>query len=373
MKTCLALYGPLSTSITIEYPTDITIVQITPQTLTDVETLASTRGHAHHSQRGIVTLQYYYDQLNKEIVKEDFDIIIYTSCTTLILSWPSVQGTYYFDALDAVDIISETHLRHRGQIYSWCDFPDQPRLLHALFKHQVVDSEHVAYVKHDVTFFIPSVISCSAVPFHYTPNRSLFTPNERLKQTCDQLQSIRTHAPDSHMYVLEGSTLTLSQLHALVQSGGDNVVIVLFRSDATAYEYANTNGNKSLYELYVIQRMLLRITSNWYFKFGGRYQMLKFDREKMCQSNPVYKIIDKRNNFTPNNIVECILYGFPNSTKYKQMHIYKQCIDYILHHPSDNVESILYKQISQPNYTYATVDALNVCGRDAICGFDNTV
>lgn len=374
MRIVLALYGPPS-PVRIEYPPEITIFKVTPSSV-DPDELATARGNAHHSQRGNVTLQYYQDHLQTALRASSvtFDIIIYTTCKTLFLSWPTVPGTYHSDMLDAVELVSDTHVRHRGQIYSWRDFPDQPRLLKALFKNKVADF-HVRYPSSDadITFIIPSVINCSASPFHYAFNRSLFTPQERLEQTCEQLQSIQKYVPDAHSYLVEGSILTLSQLQRLTDVGGDKTTVVLFDHDVTGFEYANTNGNKSLYELYVLQQLLLRVSSKWYFKFGGRYQMMKFNRDELCGKHAAYKIIDKRNNFTPNNIIECILYSFPDTIKYKQMHMYKQCIDYILQHPSENVESILYKHISQPDYTYTTVPALNVWGQDAICGYDNLV
>ena len=80
----------------------------------------------------------------------------------------------------------------------------------------------------EAAFVIPSVINISGAPIDNNPEfkyRSIFSPEERLADTCAQLKSLANSHP---YYVFEGSRLNLTQIAKLCASmnAGDNSMLV---------------------------------------------------------------------------------------------------------------------------------------------------
>lgn len=310
-----------------------------------------------------------------------YDIIILASFRDIILNIPDKNGIYrtnYYMAVQnipyklipSIEILSDLYVRINGfrsiNIYDLDETIFQ-NLLNILFKGRVIQPKFLENRETNILFCIPSVINTSEKPFNYVNYRSIFTHNERFQHTLDQIKNLDTLNIDKNVYLLEGSKLDLSQMEKL--SNYSN--IILFYKDTLAYNYANENINKSIYEVYCMKYLFEKITFNWAFKFGGRYNLHHtFNLNNFLKDKPVFKIIDSEYTFTKTeNIIECIIYSIPKSYREKYITIYNDIVNSLLINPSSAIENLLY--------TYSEdierIDYLNVYGRDAIEGFDNLV
>jgi hypothetical protein len=340
-----------------------------------------------------------------------FDIKIFTTFRTILLNFPTKPNNYYTpyysyvtlqfpNPLNCIEIVSNTHIRYNGgplQQVHHLGLRERSILYKHLFDNRVFDFETfktISSLSSSISIFTPSVINISGNPFDYANYRSVFTPKERLDQTSYQICSIKYYGDDSDRdddiydydeydeakfdmvhFLLEGSELDLEQLEQLYRAGMDiygnsKLYIILFSKDYHGNHYANEHANKSIYEIYVLQEMLnLKIHSKWYFKFGGRYQLLPhFNLPQFLQDKPVYKTIDASYTFGKQNIIECILYSFPKSYREKYIEIYKDIMERV-QNTSEGIETLLYKNSPE----FETVDILGIIGKDAIEAFDRIV
>lgn len=328
-----------------------------------------------------------------------FDIKIFTTFRTILLNYPTTPGHYYTpyysfitlqfpNPLNCIEIVSDTHIRYNGgalQIIRNLGIRERSILYTRLFNNRVFDFETFktkqvpsSSPSSSISIFTPSVINISGNPFDYANYRSVFTPEERLEQTVEQVRSINCldegdQKTDITHYLLEGSELNLGQLNRLYMAcklGKNNTYIILFSKDYHGNHYANEHANKSIYEIYVLQEMLkLPIQSDWYFKFGGRYRLLEhFNLPQFLRDKPVYKTIDASYTFGKQNIIECILYSFPKSYRQKYIDIYKDIMERV-QNTSEGIETLLYKNSPE----FHTVDILGIIGKDAIEAFDRIV
>lgn len=343
------------------------------------------------SARRVMIYDYCAQQLAEmvQVSGVKYDVMIYTTFSHIIMVFPTQPGIYYtkyysfhsfhsFPPLvDSFEIISHTHVRINGSsvipIYALEEF-QITALFRILFKNKVrlisdfrkgTDTQpRDINPKFETTFLIPSVINVSRIPFDYSNYRSIFTPNERHKQTIAQVQSLE-NIPNSESYLLEGSPLNLLQLEELHY----HTNVILFCKDEHGFLYANKHPNKSIYEIYVMREMLNWVKSDWYFKFGGRYSLLKyFDITQFQKDLPVVKTIDAPYTFGKQDIIECIMYSFPNGKKEHFKKIYDIIMN-VVQTTSEGIETLLFKHIG----SFERADMLNVFGRDAIESFDRIV
>ena len=320
---------------------------------------------------------------NYEYVKDSkYDIIVLTSFRDLILNFPKDKGIYrtkyYLETsyiphvtLPSFEIVSDMYIRYNGSgvinIYS-LEQELLQKLLTILFDNKVVLPCNFKNIDADLLFCIPSVINTSANPFNYVNYRSVFTPEERIKQTVKQAQSLYELSKNSSICLLEGSQLNLEQMRSLSEYC---TKIILFSKDEEANRHANSNLNKSIFEVYCMKFMFERSTFNHAFKFGGRYTLHpNFDIKMFLTDKPCFKIIDSQNTFTNSgNIIECIIYSIPRSLKDTYIQTYNTIIYEINIDHSNAIEKLLYDHSHDIN----RLEYLNVYGRDAIEGFDNLV
>lgn len=345
----------------------------------------------HQTVRRVLVYDYCCNKLvdmitdDEKATGEIYDIKIFTNFKTLLLDFPTLVGIYYTpyysfvplkfpNSIPCIEIVSDTHIRENGgQLQRVVDLPMQKRkeLFGKLWPNQVYDYTHFKQEYTDnVAIFIPSVINTSGKPFDYVNYRSVFTPQERLQQTSEQVESIVEICDEINnqtvSYILEGSDLNLGQLKSLVHEGH---CIILFSRDTLGNHYANVHSNKSIYEIYVVQKMLEKVNAEWYFKFGGRYKLTaEFEMEDFLKQTPVYKIISGAHSFGKKDIIECILYSFPKSYREKYERIYASIRNRI-EQSSESIETLLFEHSPK----FETVETLGVFGKDAIEGFDHCV
>ena len=346
---------------------------------------------AHLSYRRPLIYSHCCTELTKmidEYEKEkgiSYDIRIFTNFKTILLEFPTEPGVYHTqyynyvnlqlpNKLPCIEIVSTTHVRFNGGVIQRVrdlSVSDRKVLFDKLFNGCVYDYENFegGFIPH-IACLTPSVINISGNPFDYVNYRSVFTPRERLAQTVKQVESI-SEQKDMTSFVLEGSELDLGQLNDLHKKGH---YIILFCRDVNGNHYANTHTNKSIYEIYVMRKMLEKLHSEensdaWYFKFGGRYHLTgSFNLSQFLREKPVYKIVDGKYTFAGQSIVECIIYSFPYSCREKYLGIYGEITERV-ENSSESIESLLYEK----SCDFETVNTLGVIGKDAIEGFDQLV
>lgn len=324
---------------------------------------------------------YYYDRVTRNIEGYEkshgmiFDVRIFTSFKTILLdALPDKTGVYYTPyyhfgstnvspILQCVEILSDTHLRFNGgKTVKLEDLSVQARerLFRVLFQSKVMDFETISIPSPDVAMFVPSVVRTNGA-------NSIFSPHERLFQTVQQLRSIHAVTGLTSI-VLEGSPVTI---HDLVQITKYANYVVLFSKDSKGHYYANqlSQYNKSVYEMYVLSKMLVAIPdSRFYFKFGGRYVLNNtFSLHRHLVDVPVMKIIEGERTFTGTPIVECILYSFPQSYAGMFIKLFERAVQTSIE-SSESVETLLYRGVCGAPIHRAS--RLHIVGCDAVEGFD---
>jgi hypothetical protein len=125
-------------------------------------------------------------------------------------------------------------------------------------------------MKKNLTFLITSVIYFSDRPISYSASRSIFSPEQRLKQTIETVQSIRRRIPDAKIILLEGGLRRdLSQeLLSLV----DNYI---YLGNRKLLRWAIDGPHKGLGEglLLLSAWPELKSVSGLIFKISGRYYL----------------------------------------------------------------------------------------------------
>lgn len=187
-------------------------------------------------------------------------------------------------------------------------------IFQSLFAGKVCDFTYFAvnpsfFTSQTPIFLIPSVIRISTEK----QSRTIFTTEERLKQTIKQLKSIKEKMPHSKVYVLEVSQfLTLDEMERLAKYA-DN--LILFSKDKLAQFYAHVHIGKNHTELYLLNQMIPlfdQVSYGWLCKYGARYHLTdSFDYKKFLSDKPSFKVIPKSWDNKP--IIESILYSFPKT------------------------------------------------------------
>jgi hypothetical protein len=306
-----------------------------------------------------------------ELMKEEYDYttIFFMTYNTVVYKLPNDVGVF-----DATPIPVYTHVPHFTiltdkavkvdgliECLNTTSLELRQKLWERLYNNRVMDYKHMTFLKKDkVIFLIPSVIHVSENSFNYQTfgTRSLFTGRERFEQTLKQVQAI--HAAGHTALILEGSELSFHELDQLTKYA----IVIFFTRDVAGNKHANSNPNKSCYEIYTLKCVLSLIKCKWVFKFGGRYRFLhNFDLSRFLKSTPVFKVVDKSCTYTNESIIDCIMYSIPKS----YIHIYIRLLEKMLHSleldPNQSVENIIYKFIEGD---YERLTHFNLVGKDAI-------
>jgi len=308
-----------------------------------------------------------------------YDIIVFATFKDLILNFPSEQGMYYsffYSTLNrplliTVEVMSDVYIKICGgnltSIYE-AEYTFAQKILDILFDGKVrfplfINDDN----EYDIVVCIPSVIKTSEKIFNYVNYRSIFTHEERFKQTLEQVKTLKELYPQIHIILMEGSGLYFNELKELSKY----CTIILNCKDTEGNDYANNNLNKSIYEVYCMKNIMKQIKFNWIFKFGGRYNLhFNFNINNFLKDKPVFKVINAEYTFTGvESIIECIIYSLPKSYKEKYINIFETIFMDIINDSSLAIENLLCKY-SDDIYR---IDYLDIFGRDAIEGNYNLV
>lgn len=195
--------------------------------------------------------------------------------------------------------------------------------------------------QHETVFIITSVIFPSQKPLSYTPVRSFYTPDERVKQTIETIESIRLHYGDAFILLLEMGLK--EDIPADLKS---KVNKFIFIGNKKIVRWACDSKHKGLGEAVglIAAKKALSCLGDYYFKISGRYFLTKnFNPEVWGNESFIVRKYGED--------ISTRLYGFPKKLfSAWQMALWKsvpflfagQQIEHVLPRflPQDHIQSI---------------------------------
>ena len=123
--------------------------------------------------------------------------------------------------------------------------------------------------------FISSKIYTSSASFTYTEKRSIYTTEQRFRQTVETINSIRKHIPNSFIILFDNSSFDIKEFNLLNKSVD---VFINNQSDKNIQYHTNVNSTKLYGELAqtafvvkYIEENLKHMKIQNFFKISGRY------------------------------------------------------------------------------------------------------
>lgn len=147
----------------------------------------------------------------------------------------------------------------------------------------------VGQTKAEFCFIITSVIYSKEGIIQYNSPRTIFTPEQRAKQTVQTVESIRTYAPGAKIILVE------SGLKKDLPFGLATLVDqYIYVGDDRLVRWGCDSSYKSLGEIMMLLRAFGRFafSANFYFKISGRYYLNEeFDLNKWKSGQFVFQFI----------------------------------------------------------------------------------
>lgn len=204
-------------------------------------------------------------------------------------------------------------------------------------------------------FLIPSVIRVEK------DNRSVFSTEERMIQTCRQLDSIHRYYPDAITVLLEMSNLTNEELSQLSKKA---TKIVLYTNNEELQFHAHRNENKNATEVYALADILGKLPSEYSHicKFGGRYWFA--GNSNLFENMPVMKRLYA--NCYDQQIVEPVFYSIPK----KLVEKYRESLGRMkerLRREFTDVERMLWDEFGN-RVAIVVPESMNIMGYTATSG-----
>lgn len=154
-------------------------------------------------------------------------------------------------------------------------------------------------------FVVGSSIQTRNIPLTYSKVRTVFSPEERFRQTIFTINSIRNSFPQSKIYIVDSSE-DYKQYQSLISYFRNVDFVPLKELDESAFEVVNTHRNKSLCESLLLntfynkfKRELQRY--DYIVKGCGRYFYFDFDSSFFTENNKEKIFFKKPLNFEWNN------------------------------------------------------------------------
>lgn len=205
-----------------------------------------------------------------------------------------------------------------------------------------------------IYFLVTSVVYFSEKRLTYSGTRSIYSPEERIQQTIETVNSIRKKVPSAKIIILEA---------------GQKEDIPAFTAEADQYLYigkdffvrkAVDSRFKSLGEVAMLMayKTYLPNDAKMYFKISGRY-VLNDDFVLSSWLTNSFKFFSIRNDF-----VSTRLYSFSGAVVHEWFRSLIKSLPYlVLDYP---IEFLLYKWV--PKKLQETVAVAGVSGCDATTG-----
>lgn len=227
------------------------------------------------------------------------------------------------------------------------------------------DAPRVGYTPEKHVAIITSCINPSNTPLSYSAVRSIFSPEERLTQTIESIQSIRSYLPDVVIVLVNNNFLT-DREHTTLLSYCDHVFIfdsvcindVLFTADL-----AKTFPNKSCTEVaslyYACQRIQqLKLEADYIWKLSGRYKLFPgFNRNKWL--NTCITVPPRQ----PNGSINNILYSIPNHLLSYYMERLKICFTSCYNDLDSSKGCMVEHTLFEPDKVHFLAGKANIGGK----------
>lgn len=124
-------------------------------------------------------------------------------------------------------------------------------------------------------FLITSTIRYSDRPLSYTQTRSVYSTDQRLEQTLQSIESVRTKVPGALVILLENSDISVSET-SILQNAVDWFVSFAHDTRSVKFRDGPYKGAGELYMLMWIQEIVQHIDYHLMFKLSGRYWLSDF-------------------------------------------------------------------------------------------------
>lgn len=175
-------------------------------------------------------------------------------------------------------------------------------------------------------FVVGSSIQTRNIPLTYSPVRTVFSTEERFRQTIFTINSIRNSFPESKIVVLDSSEDFLEYL-TIVQFFKNVEFISLKELSGEAFEIVNTHPNKSLCESLLLNTYFKQYkkelkTYDYIIKGCGRYFYWDFNNELFTLQNTDKIFFKKPLNFNWNDSWN---YHFVDSRTDNDNKLYQYC------------------------------------------------
>lgn len=150
----------------------------------------------------------------------------------------------------------------------------------------------------NIAFLITSTINFPNTPLSYSQTRSIYTPEERIDQLIDTVNSVRRFVPFAYIIILESSCLNFAQQNKIKKKTD---LLYSFCNDRRAQKLTSGphKGAGELYMLYSALKNGIADGFDFVFKLSGRYCLNnKFRLEKFLCDRYVFKICNREKNFS---------------------------------------------------------------------------
>lgn len=204
-------------------------------------------------------------------------------------------------------------------------------------------------------FIITSVINCTTNPLSYASKRSIFSIDDRAKQTLKTIESIRTNVPDSKILLIELGFK--KDLPYNIESLVDHYLYLGHKKIIRRAADGPFKGLGEALGLYLGDRAIQSFQADYYYKISGRYYLDENFNETDWNSE-TYTARRQLGGICT------VLYGFPKHLYQNWRSSLKESIPSLL--KAQSLEAVQARYLEQPiNYlTHVGVSGqLSVTGK----------
>lgn len=334
--------------------------------------------------------EFYKDQVNNFAKKSEMSTIFVTYNTIIDLKYASDKddtificnklkdtfaplATQSYRALNSFEMISDFNIEFDNNIINVFR-PDQTHIINKIM--QILTHSKVQFHSNfdmntnseDILYFIPSIL--------YPYSTSVYSPEDRLRQTIKQLKSIKNYDPiHSKSIIMEMSDINYLSFSKLFELAEYADKVIIFGDDKRFLDIAS-NQNKNKGEIELLRSVLPKFSQkefSHFYKFGARYY-LHDEYKDLFNSNYdlIMKKIPSYANAYKQDIIEPVLYcvnkkaivPFIQQINMMSIALITKFLD---------VERMLMETANRGEFNTLFIDRLNVSGNSAVTGIFKTI
>lgn len=206
-------------------------------------------------------------------------------------------------------------------------------------------------------FLVTSVINTSTIPLSYTPTRSVYTHEQRYKQTIETIQSIRKYAPNAYIVLIEGSRKRIADEQCATLAADH----IHFSDHQDIDSPHKAKGESHNLLSYLSSDHFQSLNAQRFFKLTGRYKLTSdFHFDKFLDDKIHVK-------FSGGSICT-VLFSVPCVQK----EWFIQRLMYVQQHCVNSIENTLFQEvIENPNDSRFHIE--HALGFVGYCAVDGTI